>query len=95
MTLELLKSVCDAFSKEGVTAVHVAALVRLNTSSVTIGELSKVTGHTAANATQLVDRLEAMKLAARQSSDEDRRITVVSITPAGRAKLDALKKAIR
>ena len=51
---------------------------------VPMGELAGALSCDASNVTGLVDRLEARGLVARQASPADRRVKVLTLTPAGR-----------
>jgi len=55
-----------------------------------IGALAREWGCDPANATFIIDRLEAAGLASRRDSATDRRVTLVSLTPKGAATKRAL-----
>jgi DNA-binding MarR family transcriptional regulator len=66
-----------------------SALVTVETQApVRIGDLAEREGVSAATATRLVASLEERGLVARETDLADRRSSRVSLTPAGRAKLD-------
>lgn len=92
MSSDSLKAMCSALISEGLTAIHAAILLHVNEKTATMSELAKLSGHSTAASTQMMDRLEKLNLVTRHHSPEDRRNVVVGITPAGRSKLDALKK---
>lgn len=58
--------------------------------AMTIGHLAEITLLTQPTLTRVVARLEDCGLVLRRSEPEDRRITRVSITPAGREKVQPL-----
>ena len=55
-------------------------------------ELGDLAGKTPANMTRLLDRLEAKELVERRNSTEDRRISLVFLTPKGLALVDEVKE---
>ncbi|OLP61773.1 MarR family transcriptional regulator [Xaviernesmea oryzae] len=58
-----------------------------------LGELSSRTMVTNGNITGLVERLEADGLVLRTRPEDDRRVTVARLTPAGRAGFEAMAQA--
>lgn len=70
-------------------------MVLLNKDSVKMNELARVLGLSRANATGLVDRLEARGIVERRHSTEDRRVVLVSLTRKGRRTAAKLNDARR
>ena len=60
-----------------------------------VGELAERVGIDETTATRLADRLAAAGLVERQRSENDRRVTVVVLTPAGRRVTQALAEQRR
>lgn len=95
MSQDSLATVCQALIKEGMTAVHVAILCRLDKSNASMTELAGLAGHTTAAATGAIDRLKKLHLVERADDPYDRRKVMASITEKGRCKLANLRQAIR
>lgn len=70
-------------------------MVLLNKDSVKMNELARMLGLSRANATGLVDRLEARGIVERRHSTEDRRVVLVSLTRKGRRTAAKLNDARR
>ncbi len=70
-------------------------MVLLNKDSVKMNELARLLGLSRANATGLVDRLEARGIVERRHSTEDRRVVLVSLTRKGRRTAAKLNDARR
>ena len=69
-------------SKLTPTKLH-ALDVLAERGGVRVGELADLIGLDETTATRLVDRLEAIGIAERLGDEDDRRVTVVSLTPPG------------
>jgi len=78
---ERLPSLADGFDLSPVQC-HVLHLIEPE-RPVPMGRLADTLGCDASNVTGLVDRLEARGLVRRRPSDEDRRVKVIHLTPAG------------
>lgn len=70
-------------------------MVLLAQDSVKMNELARLLGLSRANATGLVDRLEARGIVERRHSTEDRRVVLVRLTRQGRATARKLNEARR
>lgn len=67
---------------------QVRALVMLDDAEeVTAGQLAKAADLTPASVTAMLDHLEEKGMVQRRRSEQDRRLVVISLTPAGRAIL--------
>ena len=62
---------------------------------VAMGDLAQLVLFSQSGITRLVDRLERKGLALREFSTQDRRVTYVSLTEAGRAKLEETMPLVR
>jgi len=80
----------------GLSSGALDILLRLDTGSddlgTSIGELAQSAGVTPRNVTGLVDTLEREGLAQRTQDPSDRRSVLVTITPAGRGRIDAFRR---
>jgi DNA-binding MarR family transcriptional regulator len=87
----------DATARErGVAQVdgtHAPAPRRHAPPAMTMSELSRHLMVTNGNLTSLVDRLARERLVTRAPSATDRRTTLVTLTPSGKASLDAMTPA--
>ena len=59
------------------------------------GRIAAAADLTPASVTQMLDGLEARGLVVRSRSDEDRRVVMVSLTDAGRERLEAKRREFR
>lgn len=66
---------------------HFSALVMLHYQSCNLSELAESQGVSLPSMSSTVSRLEERGLVTRERSAHDRRVVVVSLTPAGREKL--------
>jgi DNA-binding MarR family transcriptional regulator len=76
----------------GLSAAQACLLLQLRRGSRTMGDLAVELVCDASNVTQLVGRLEARGLVARERDPADRRARRVSITAAGRRACRSLEK---
>lgn len=72
-----------ALARHGLTPNDSRALFTLNSTGKTMRELAQEWACDPSNATFIVDRLEARKLAARGAQTGDRRVKLVTLTPLG------------
>lgn len=63
--------------------------------AVRVGRLASALGVSAATATGIVDRLARRRLVRRDEAEDDRRVTLVRLTPAGGRAVDQLFRASR
>jgi len=59
-----------------------------------MSELARFLRMTSANITFLVDKLQAQGLVERQADPDDRRRTIVNLTPSGRDEIDGRKREV-
>jgi DNA-binding MarR family transcriptional regulator len=78
----------------GLPFTRVRALKRLRGRALTLGALAESLGTDAPAATVAVNDLEERGLVTRLVHPEDRRAKLVSITPAGRAVLRAVRRVV-
>jgi DNA-binding MarR family transcriptional regulator len=69
------------------TMFEVLLLLAAKPEGAPMGDLSRRLVHTCGGATRLIDRMIATGLVQRQRSSEDKRVQVVTLTPAGAAPL--------
>jgi DNA-binding MarR family transcriptional regulator len=81
-----------AAQESGLSAAQACLLVQLRRGSRTMGDLAVELVCDASNVTQLVGRLEARRLVAREPDPADRRTRRVSITAAGRRTCRSVEK---
>jgi MarR family transcriptional regulator, 2-MHQ and catechol-resistance regulon repressor len=86
------RTLAAELDREGVSTAGFFALVVLTTAggSMELRALRRRLGWSKANATEVVDTLEARGLAARRRLDTDRRAAAVDLTPAGRQLVEGL-----
>ena len=86
------RTLAAELDREGVSTAGFFALVVLTTAggSMELRALRRRLGWSKANATEVVDTLEARGLAARRRLDSDRRAAAVDLTPAGRRLVERL-----
>lgn len=82
----------SAAQQAGLSAAHACLLLQLRAGSRTMGDLAVELVCDASNVTQLVGRLEARGLVARERDPADRRTRRVSITAAGRRMCRSVEK---
>ncbi len=95
-TFKTIKHVALAlFGDEGFTDAQVQALELLMTNGpMLMRKMSEAMSVSPANVTGIVDRLEEKKLVQRTSRKDDRRATIIEITPEGKTlygKVSSLK----
>ncbi|MDO8188892.1 MarR family transcriptional regulator [Conexibacter sp. JD483] len=74
---------------DGLSYAQVRALLMLDEQQeATAGQLAKAADLTPASVTAMLDALEQREMIERRRSEEDRRVVVVSLTPAGRELLE-------
>lgn len=72
----------------GITHAHIRALVSLlDADEITAGALARAADLNPASVTPMIDHLEADGLIQRRRSQEDRRVTYLSLTPEGRRRV--------
>lgn len=76
--------------REGVTLAQASALDSLADGAATIGQLAKVEGVTHAVMSGVAHRLGRLGLVEEQPNPEDRRLTIVALSPDGEAMLNHL-----
>jgi DNA-binding MarR family transcriptional regulator len=81
-----------AAQETGLSAAQACLLLQLRRGSRTMGDLAVELVCDASNVTQLVGRLEARRLVAREPDPADRRTRRVSITAAGRRTCRSVEK---
>jgi DNA-binding MarR family transcriptional regulator len=82
-------------AEHGIPLSHVQVLSMLNDGgSLSVSDISHRLGIAKPNITPLVDRLLDMGLVQRQRDETDRRVVNVLITPAGTARLSAIRATI-
>ena len=93
-TLKTIKHVyLGLFADEGITEPQVQALEVLSMRGpVLMREMSECMIVSPANITGIVDRLEEKKLVQRTSEKEDRRATIIEITPEGKTLYEKVGK---
>ena len=85
-----------AATPSGVTLIQYRVLVVLASRGPQLpSELAAELGVAPSSVTRLCDRLEAKGLVSRRPDDANRRQVVLTITPAGRAAVDAVTQARR
>ncbi|HYR63934.1 MAG TPA: MarR family transcriptional regulator [Actinomycetota bacterium] len=85
-----------AATPSGVTLIQYRVLVVLASRGPQLpSELAAELGVAPSSVTRLCDRLEAKGLVGRRPDDANRRQVVLTITPAGRAAVDAVTQARR
>ncbi len=75
------------------TMAQVRALVTLNRATARVGEFASALRVSSNAATAILDRLEGLELVQRQADPGDRRAIRVSLTPAGRRRIEDLVSA--
>jgi DNA-binding MarR family transcriptional regulator len=81
-----------AAQETGLSGAQACLLLQLRRGSSTMGDLAVELTCDASNVTQLVGRLEARGLVAREADPADRRTRQVSITTAGRRTCRSVEK---
>ena len=91
-TIKKIKySAMGMFADEGITSAQLWALGILESRGpMLMRKMSEAMDVTPANITGIVDRLEEKKLVQRKSGKEDRRATIIEITPDGKAMYEKL-----
>ncbi|MFG2996642.1 MarR family winged helix-turn-helix transcriptional regulator [Streptomyces sp. NPDC048340] len=71
------------------TDLQCVGLLDLEPGPVSTGDIARLTGLTSGSATRLVDRLVKAGVVERQSDPNDRRRSLVALSPAARARIGA------
>lgn len=74
------------------STAQVSVLNTLASGAAKIGDLAKFGGVTQPGMSQLISRLESLKLVKRTGSDSDARVTLVQITTEGRCTLETVNR---
>ncbi|MDX6644323.1 MAG: MarR family transcriptional regulator, organic hydroperoxide resistance regulator [Miltoncostaeaceae bacterium] len=86
----------DSQRPDELSMAHLRALGALGEQEpLPAGRIAAAADLTAGSVTQMLDALEARGLVRRTRSDEDRRLVMVSLTDAGRERLEAKRREFR
>lgn len=83
--LSVHRNVCNVFSKHGLTSAQFAVLeILYHKGDLTVGQIVKSILTTSGNITVVIKNLEKDGLVTRKTSEEDRRVGIISITEEGK-----------
>lgn len=89
-TLSMKRAMGAVFAQAGLTGAQFHTLVRIPDQGIPVTRLAARAWADPGNASGVVDRLERDGLVERQPAAHDRRVVLVHVTPAGRARMDRL-----
>jgi DNA-binding MarR family transcriptional regulator len=95
MDKDALRAVCSTLSAYKLPATHTMVLLMVNEREVSMQDISKSGGFTTANATGIVDTMEAKGYVERYHSTEDRRKVMVKISEPGIVVIDNILRHIK
>lgn len=87
--LSVHRNVCQVFTKHGLTSAQFAVLeILFHKGDLTVGQIVKSILTTSGNITVVIKNLEKDGLVTRKTSEEDRRVGIISITEEGRKLIE-------
>lgn len=93
MTLQDVDRACALIMGADITAAYFRVLNALADRYMTPTEIAELCGYSTSNATGVLDRMAKFGLIERQHRSDDRRSAYVTLTPAGKAKLESVLAA--
>ncbi|MDO5649234.1 MAG: MarR family transcriptional regulator [Gallicola sp.] len=82
--LSVHRNICQVFTKHGLTSAQFAVLeILFHKGDLTVGQIVKSILTTSGNITVVIKNLEKDGLVTRKTSEEDRRVGIISITEEG------------
>ncbi|MGO4987485.1 MarR family winged helix-turn-helix transcriptional regulator [Gallicola sp. Sow4_E12] len=87
--LSVHRNICQVFTKHGLTSAQFAVLeILFHKGDLTVGQIVKSILTTSGNITVVIKNLEKDGLVTRKTSEEDRRVGIISITEEGRKLIE-------
>lgn len=87
--LSVHRNICQVFAKHGLTSAQFAVLeILFHKGDLTVGQIVKSILTTSGNITVVIKNLEKDGLVTRKTSEEDRRVGIISITEEGRKLIE-------
>lgn len=87
--LSVHRNICQVFTKHGLTSAQFAVLeILFHKGDLTVGQIVKSILTTSGNITVVIKNLEKDGLVTRKTSEDDRRVGIISITEEGRKLIE-------